>query len=231
MKLLLMKRSNMCIIFWLSTSKPFQKIQKRFESQAELQPHIQNYLNRADGDPYIKSLLLPFVGIHSVKLGYVKACLHSCNVQESALKGKQAELYGLDVSNGEKYYEDQDFFIEMMYKASTYIEGLEEYLHSQVEKDKKKGLYKFKSNLSLEEEDNDSEICPICIYGFLKGQRVVKLNCKTPHTFHEQCMHDLISSSKGGVIKCPTCRRTITVPLPYNEHTFWGQVKPCCNIS
>ncbi|EGG11249.1 uncharacterized protein MELLADRAFT_102650 [Melampsora larici-populina 98AG31] len=130
-------------------------------------------------------------GLHSVKLEYIKACLHLCHIQDSALKGGKGDLYGLDVSKGEKYLENQDFFIDMMYRSSTYIDGLQDYLHSQVKKDEPSGHYQYISKPLVENQTKGSEGCPICLSKFLEGQRVVKLKCLTPHIFHEQCINRL----------------------------------------
>ncbi|EGG05100.1 uncharacterized protein MELLADRAFT_64272 [Melampsora larici-populina 98AG31] len=123
------------IIFSLpSTSKPSQVIQERFKCQAVLQPHIELYLEKGDIDPYIKSLLLPFLGRHSVNLDDVKNLLHSCNVHDSALQDLKVQSHGTDVTKEEQYHRDQDFFIDMMYKVSPYLEGLQDHLDSLVKK-------------------------------------------------------------------------------------------------
>ncbi|KAH9807230.1 hypothetical protein DFH28DRAFT_916202 [Melampsora americana] len=176
------------IEMWLSISIPFRIIRQKFNTQAELQYHLQRYSEKDENDPYILSLLLPFVGLHSVDSSYVEHCLHILNIQDSALASKDAELYGLDVSKGRKYHEDQDFFIEMMYKVSTYTEGIQQYLNSHLKRNAKSGHFEFISPVPLATEIESSEKCQICLGGFLKGQRVLKLGCYRPHMFHGQCM-------------------------------------------
>ncbi|EGG07781.1 uncharacterized protein MELLADRAFT_105605 [Melampsora larici-populina 98AG31] len=172
----------------LSSNGPFRKVYRKFKSQAELQPHLQRYFEKEDKDPYIMGLLLPFIGWHSVELSYVKHCLHILNIQDTALASNKGELYGLDVRKGQKYHEDQDFFIEMMYKASVYIEGLQTYLDLQVPRNGA-GQYEFISSVPLANQKETPEKCQICLGGYLEGQRVVKLGCYRPHLFHEQCIN------------------------------------------
>ncbi|KAH9812489.1 hypothetical protein DFH28DRAFT_978638 [Melampsora americana] len=209
---------------WSSASKAFRHIKQKFKAQAELQHHIQRYSKKEDKDPYIMSLLLPFVdvGWQSVDSLYVKHCIHMLNIQYSALVSKKGELYGLDVTKGKKYHEDQDFFIEMMYIASTYIKGIQEYLDKKVPKNKQNGHYEFISCVLLTNKNESSETCSICLDGFLKGQRAVRLGCYRPHTLHEQCMNSVISASKGVDVKCPVCRRGLPIPLDQDEYIFWG---------
>ncbi|EGG05928.1 uncharacterized protein MELLADRAFT_87613 [Melampsora larici-populina 98AG31] len=161
----------------LSTNKPFRAIDLWVKSQSELQPHLQAYFKKEDKDPYIMHLLLPFESLHMVDVSYVKQCLLKLNVRDSVLTSGKGELYGLDFKNVEKYHEDQDFFIGMMYKLSPYIEGLEEYLKMHVWKNEvipswyhgssmhqsihldtfvaDSGHYGFLSSLLLSDEDED----------------------------------------------------------------------------
>ncbi|KAH9816266.1 hypothetical protein DFH28DRAFT_220717 [Melampsora americana] len=205
-----------------SPSKPFQVVQQRFKCQATLQPLIEKYLKKGDMDPYINSLLLQFLGWHSVNLDYVKKALHSCNVQDVALKVSKVGSYGADAAKGEKYYEDQDVFIDMMYEISPDLEGLQDHLNSVVKKDKESEHYHFKTNLIFKKEDKSSYRCPICLDKFWKGQRVVKLKCYCSLILHEQCTSILELASNGVGFECPTCRMGIKIPLAHNQHIFWG---------
>ncbi|EGG07780.1 uncharacterized protein MELLADRAFT_62382 [Melampsora larici-populina 98AG31] len=175
----------------LSSNEPFRKIHQKFKSQAELQHHVKRYSEKEDKDPYIMSLLLPFidVGWDSLDSSYVEHCLHILNIQDTALASNKGDLYGLDDTKVKKYHEDQDFFIEMMYKASVYIKGIKEYLNTQVPKDEQSGHCKFISSVFLGNEIESSEKCNICLSGYLQGQRVIKLGCQRPHVFHEQCIN------------------------------------------
>ncbi|KAH9816308.1 hypothetical protein DFH28DRAFT_1056805 [Melampsora americana] len=212
---------------WLSNSKPFKMIQDGLRCQAELQNHLQTYSQKANKDPYIMSLLLPFEERKLVDLAYVKQCLHILNIQDSALEMGIGATYGLDLETREKYHEDQDFFIEMMYKASPYIEGTQEYLDDHVEKYGKIGHYKFNRKVELLEDEVESfEGCAICHLAFQEGQRVAKLGCgDVPHMFHTQCLNSWILTSGGVEFQCPTCRKMTKTPLAQDEQLFWGSLK------
>ncbi|KAH9807591.1 hypothetical protein DFH28DRAFT_1073008 [Melampsora americana] len=177
---------------WLSSNRPFKMIH-------QVLFHLQRYDEQEDKDPYILSLLSPQQGWHAVDSEYAENCLHILNIQDSAISSgqDQAKLYGLNITK-EEYQQGQDFFIEMMYKVSYYIEGVRQVLNSHVKKNMETTHYEFQrpiSNVLLEDNKEDAERCSICLSGYLEGQRVVKLGCgKVPHMFHAQCMNMTISN-------------------------------------
>ncbi|EGG07233.1 uncharacterized protein MELLADRAFT_106051 [Melampsora larici-populina 98AG31] len=202
---------------WLSRNKRFKAIHHRFQAQAELQPHIQNYLKKADMDPYIAILLGPFTHHNLVDLDYIKRCLHACHLHDYELKEYKSGFHGLDAIRQQKYYEDQDFFIDMIYKAGFYIKGLQEYLNSN-------GHYEFISKLSLEMEKDNSDKCPICFSEFFEGQRVVKLTCR--QMLHGNCM-DLTRSDVphvAGVLQY----HFLKISSPSGGH--WDPLTRFCDI-
>ncbi|KAH9814300.1 hypothetical protein DFH28DRAFT_971186 [Melampsora americana] len=226
------KSARKLVESWSLPGKPFRKAQQGRECQAELQPYLQEYFKKEEKNLYIMRLLLPFEGPRLVDSAYVKDCLYRLNIQESALAAVKGDIYGV-VTKEDKYCEDQDFFIQMMYKASPYIEGIKEYLERNVWKDEKSGHYKFLSPILLPDEDESVEAttvndethegCAICLGGFLKGQAVAKLKCgNVPHKFHEHCLSNWIVSSGGKDFDCPTCRNPTRAPLTIDQYILWG---------
>ncbi|KAH9816264.1 hypothetical protein DFH28DRAFT_1056749 [Melampsora americana] len=128
---------------WLETDQSFRMIALR--CQNGLQPQLQVYSKNKDKDPYIMSLLMPFVGLHLVDLAYVKWCIHVLNIQDSALASGRGKLYGLDVTQASRYHGDQDLFINIMYKASPSVKGLEHYLNDHVKRNSKH-IFIFRKN-------------------------------------------------------------------------------------
>ncbi|EGG05251.1 uncharacterized protein MELLADRAFT_107777 [Melampsora larici-populina 98AG31] len=200
---------------WSSTNELFRTIQLGIQCQVELKPHLLTYAKQKDKDPYIMLLLSPFKGRHLVDSAYVKQCLHKLNIKDSALAASEEGISGLDVSK-EKYYKNQDFFIKMMYKASPYIEGLEEYLKRHVWKNEASGHYRFVLRAADKDEtfgeniirDENYAECAICKSEFVMGENIVKLKCgNVPHMFHKDCLNDWIARSKGRIFKCPTCMK------------------------
>ncbi|KAH9816268.1 hypothetical protein DFH28DRAFT_966638 [Melampsora americana] len=202
--------------------KIYRTMFNSFEYQAALRPSIQRYFAREDMDRYIGNLLLPFVGISLVRLEYIEHIITSFKAQETALKDGTAELYGLDPCKAQKYREEQEFVIQILYKASPYIEGSKVLLDSAIPKLQDNVKYRLHSIPISTSENSDAVLCPICLDGFLQGQRVIKLKCSKPHKFHEQCMNAHIISSEDRCtdVLCPSCRRYIYLPIPINQHTF-----------
>jgi hypothetical protein len=50
------------------------------------------------------------------------------------------------------------------------------------------GHYEYISKISLEDVEESDHACPICLVGFLKGQRVINLRCHHSHIFHQDCI-------------------------------------------
>ncbi|EGG05099.1 uncharacterized protein MELLADRAFT_107751 [Melampsora larici-populina 98AG31] len=196
---------------WSTAGKPFEVIQQRLQYQAEFQPRIQNFILWNQSDKFMLELLGGLTQWHSINLGYIESCLESLNVRDSALEDSQARS-GQNFYRKEINYAARDFFIEMMFKAAPYIEGLRKSLNRQVKKDEASGHYQFRSRPSLdpEDENQNSERCSICLGEFLQGQSVVKLRCD--HIHHESCTNDLF---------CPQCRKGITLPLTKDQHISW----------
>ena len=52
--------------------------------------------------------------------------------------------------------------------------------------------------------DNENiDICSICLYGYKKGEPLVKLNCS--HIYHKECIFDWFKKSRN----CPMCRISV----------------------
>ncbi|KAH9814354.1 hypothetical protein DFH28DRAFT_928944 [Melampsora americana] len=175
------------------SGETFEAINQSLGVQAEWQHQIEKHLEKSRADPYIKSLLLSLTLREAFNLEYFKYCINSMNIQDSALKLKESkpEEYGLEISQQQSYYKDQDLFIQTMFNAIPHIAGLKEYLQTQVKQDENTGHYQFISQHLLENKDESSKICSICQDDFMKGQRVVQLACqlKFPHFFHkDKCL-------------------------------------------
>ncbi|KAH9820323.1 hypothetical protein DFH28DRAFT_666411 [Melampsora americana] len=85
------------------------------------------------------------------------------------------------------------------------------------------GHYEYISNLSLENAKESTHECPICLVGFLHGQRVIKLRCHHTHIFHQNCMTRLLTTAQqqGLQFRCPSCRSQIELPFPHEVHISW----------
>ncbi|EGG05101.1 uncharacterized protein MELLADRAFT_88170 [Melampsora larici-populina 98AG31] len=169
--------------------KIYQAISDRFKYQSAVRPSIQEYFSREDVDNYVGNLLLPFIGLSLVQREHIEHIITSFKAQDSALKDGTAELYGLDPDKAQKYREDQEFVIGILYKASPYIEGSRELLDGEIHVPRGNLHYRPDLNHISNSENRSAVLCPICLDGFFEGQRVIKLKCSKPHKFHEQCMN------------------------------------------
>ncbi|KAH9823345.1 hypothetical protein DFH28DRAFT_1018325 [Melampsora americana] len=210
----------------------YQSLSNNFKYQSELRPRIQKYLSGEDVDPYIGNLLLPFLGVSLVTMDHIKHVVTCLKFQQYVLANRKAAIYGLDPSKTHQYNRDQHFVIETLYLASSSIKGSIEFLNSELKIHGKslnlhlELIHSFPpgntdpSSLPLEEENHD--LCPICYDEFSRGQRVIKLNCFTPHKFHAQCMDSLVmvSKAKSKDLLCPSCRRYLHLPIPISQHNI-----------
>ncbi|EGG03491.1 uncharacterized protein MELLADRAFT_65598 [Melampsora larici-populina 98AG31] len=126
--------SRRCIKTNVDANHHFKQISKIIQCQSKLKPHIEQYLEGGDIDPYMANLFLS-LNSWNLCLDFLKDRLHLLHIQDSALKGGQAETYGLDIKKKEKYFFDQDTFIDLMVIARTDYPELGRYLDSQVEMD------------------------------------------------------------------------------------------------
>ncbi|KAH9814353.1 hypothetical protein DFH28DRAFT_305809 [Melampsora americana] len=195
------------------SGETFEAIKQSLGAQAEWQYKLEKSLEKSTRvDPYIKSLLLSLTLRESFNLEYFKYCINSMNIQDSALKLKESkpEEYGLEISQRQSYYKDQDLFIQTMFNAIPHITGLKEYLQTQVKQDANTGHYQFISQRLLENKDESSKICTICQEEIIKGQEVNQLACQTnsPHLFHQECTTPMPLDLWHGhtCVRCPICR-------------------------
>ncbi|KAH9825195.1 hypothetical protein DFH28DRAFT_878262 [Melampsora americana] len=120
----------------LSKSKNAKVIKNIIKCQTKLKPYIEQFVNEEIVDPYMASIFLSLES-WNLSLDFIQGCLHLLHIQESALSQGKAEVYGLADSAKARYLVNQDIFIELLYKATDYIEGLEKYLNSQVKMNSK----------------------------------------------------------------------------------------------
>lgn len=207
----------------LEASERFKAIEKIIKRQTILQHFIEEQINEADVDPFMANFYLSLKR-WDVCLDSIKRHLNLLHIQNSALEQGKAELYNVNKIKPEMYIINQDIFIGLLYKAIPYFEGLGDYLHSQVILNRH-GHYEYISKISLEDMEESDHACPICLVGFLKGQRVINLRCHHSHIFHQDCI------SKGVPLyrlvevwfHCPICRRRIELPFTHEEHISFDQ--------
>ncbi len=63
--------------------------------------------------------------------------------------------------------------------------------------------------ISINEEENERDVCSICIEPFMIDHKVKIMPCNKKHIFHKDCIEKWLSHNKV----CPTCRKEITKKL------------------
>lgn len=62
-------------------------------------------------------------------------------------------------------------------------------------------LKRVRGRLIKHEEEEEKEVCAICLEEYLEGSTVIRLQCK--HEFHENCFMNCV---KNHIHRCPLCR-------------------------
>ncbi|KAH9818009.1 hypothetical protein DFH28DRAFT_1106231 [Melampsora americana] len=209
-----------------------QSLSKQMKYQEVVKDAIESYLSTENSDPFISNLLLPFKEILPVTLKHYMYIIDCFEAQGKRTHPSQLKGYWLDSSDYSRYTYSKAFVIDMLRKASPYIQDTQPYLKSRLKIED--GKYKFipLENSNIENHNKEGLECSISLNVFILGEHCIKPNCNPKHIFHYKCLKTwtngfakrlATTDHSNSHPNCPVCRTSIGPEFNTNQHIFWWE--------
>ncbi|EGG10958.1 uncharacterized protein MELLADRAFT_102769 [Melampsora larici-populina 98AG31] len=217
-------------------SPQLQTIRKSMSKQMKYKEVVKNdierYLSSGNPDPFISNLLLTFKDLLPVTLGHYKYIIDCFEAQDKETHPSQLKDYWLNISYYHRSLYARRFVINLLLKASPYIQDTRQYLASRLKI--KDGIHQYipLKNSKTENHNKEGLECSICLNEFVLGEHCLRLDCNPKHIFHHKCLMKWTNEFSGKVsstdqsklhANCPVCRTAIGPEITTSQHVFWWE--------